>query len=165
MCDHSRIQTLKEKLTSEQFERVDQAIDRARMGQSCWWVEIASLISVVDNIQRVALWLLSKDTGASSKQLAFTFMVGEVQKGRIDFPRDAHDLGRCIRLIESVPEVATALPLLAESCRGWRALFHQWSWLTTKYNILRGCARQYEVITSAMQNMVEGQPPDVEKAR
>jgi len=51
---------------------------------------------------RLIYWLLSDDTGLSSKQIAM-HMVGGFDI-RNSPPSDAWDRGRCIRLLQQVPE-------------------------------------------------------------
>ncbi|MBO1916633.1 hypothetical protein J4727_18635 [Providencia rettgeri] len=54
----------------------------------------------------LAAWLASDDVGASSKYMA------SVLSGHLcstSLPWDGADLGRCIRLLEAVPELASQL--------------------------------------------------------
>ncbi len=52
--------------------------------------------------QRALFWALSGDTGVSSESLA-KHMTGNTG-GRISPPSDSSDRGRCIRLLELIPE-------------------------------------------------------------
>lgn len=60
--------------------------------------------------QRALFWALSDDTGISSKALA-KHMIGN-SPVRMSPPSDADDRGRCIRLLELVPEWIVRLPEL-----------------------------------------------------
>lgn len=65
--------------------------------------------------KRVASWALSDDTGTSSKTLC-RFMAGLQGTGRgyESPPADADDRGRCIRLLELIPEWIERLPEIAK---------------------------------------------------
>lgn len=62
--------------------------------------------------ERVLYWALSGDTGISSETLAAR-MTGNPKQGYTSPPSDADDRGRCIRLLELVPEWIPRLPELA----------------------------------------------------
>ena len=55
--------------------------------------------------QRALFWALSGDCGISSEAIA-RHMTGNTSEGRFGFqpPSDASDRGRCIRLLELIPE-------------------------------------------------------------
>lgn len=61
--------------------------------------------------QRALFWLLSGDTGISSESLC-SHMLGVPKAGRFGMqpPSDADDRGRCIRLLELIPEWIKRLP-------------------------------------------------------
>lgn len=61
---------------------------------------------------RALFWALSGDTGVSSETLA-CHMLEYPQKRRSSPPSDASDRGRCIRLLELIPEWIPRLPELA----------------------------------------------------
>lgn len=62
--------------------------------------------------QRALFWALSGDTGVSSETLA-RHMLGYRIEGKFESPpSDADDRGRCIRLLELVPEWIPRLPEL-----------------------------------------------------
>jgi len=84
-------------------------------------------------------WLDSDDVGMSSK-----FMAG-VLSGRITaesaqphYPRDGADFGRCVRLLEAVPEFVGLLPCMKQQGPNWAALVDIWDMLTELYNTDRG---------------------------
>ena len=62
--------------------------------------------------QRAQYWALSDDTGVSSKTLC-AHMTGN-PTGFTSPPSDADDRGRCIRLLELIPEWIERLPELAK---------------------------------------------------
>ena len=101
----------------------------------------------------VAGWLVGNDTGSSSKWLAATAIAGAIPESKYapSYPRDASDLGRCIRLIESAPSVRNALPLLAAACEKWAALVGKWDVLTTIHNQTpENDSYRWRVVTSQM---------------
>ena len=62
--------------------------------------------------QRALFWALSGDTGVSSEAIA-KHMTG-ISKQRIMPPSDADDRGRCIRLLELIPEWISRLPEMVQ---------------------------------------------------
>lgn len=64
--------------------------------------------------QRALEWLLSHDTGVSSKTLC-AHMLGIETKGFQSPPSDADDRGRCIRLLNLIPEWWDRLDEMAET--------------------------------------------------
>lgn len=63
-------------------------------------------------VQRALEWLFSDDTGASSKTLC-AHMLG-IKGVRNSIPSDAADRGRCIRLLQLIPEWKDRLDEMAE---------------------------------------------------
>lgn len=82
-------------------------------------------------------WLDSDDTGASSLFMAFTLATDEQRRhfrGRGQpgnhYPLDPDDLGRCIRLIDAVPEFGGRIPEMADHGACWMAVATNWAdWL------------------------------------
>lgn len=62
--------------------------------------------------QRALYWALSRDTGISSEAIA-KHMTGS-STDRMSPPSDADDRGRCIRLLELIPEWITRLPEMVQ---------------------------------------------------
>lgn len=62
--------------------------------------------------QRALFWALSGDTGISSEAIA-KHMTGNTP-GRMMPPSDASDRGRCIRLLELIPEWIARLPEMVQ---------------------------------------------------
>lgn len=84
-----------------------------------------------DNQTKVLEWLAGRDTGVSSKSLAFQFL-GIKNSGPfgIDAPVDPADLGRCLRLIALVPEVRKCVDELAAVNTAWSRLAPVWDEIT-----------------------------------
>jgi hypothetical protein len=88
-------------------------------------------------------WLHSDDTGLSSlamaRRLAPLAGLGESVPGprfpddRDARPHDPADLGRCVRLLEAVPELRPHLPAMAGVSREWAALVGAWDELEALY--------------------------------
>jgi hypothetical protein len=75
--------------------------------------------------ERAAQWRAGRDTGASSKTLC-AMMLGETPRYR-DHPHDGDDLGRCLRLLELIPEWKPRLPEMAAVSPYWAALVENWA--------------------------------------
>ena len=79
------------------------------------------------NIPKAAVtWIISRDTGISSETI-WAHMVGVEPRDRsYNYPHDPADLGRCLRLLQRIPEWR---PRIGEmSARGpvWAALVARW---------------------------------------
>ena len=80
------------------------------------WVEFCEMVG--DTVEvRAIKWLLSDDTGTSSKTLC-SFMLNVPRKGYAMPPFDKSDRGRCIRLLKLIPEWLPRLPELAAANPG-----------------------------------------------
>lgn len=97
---------------------------------------IAAATSIVNEYARVPVmaspnmglkaWLSSDDTGASSCFMA-QILSGLMQPNQHgDYPRDADDLGRCIRLLEAVPELVDRLERLKQCGPFWHLVVTNW---------------------------------------
>lgn len=76
-------------------------------------------------------WLLSGDTGLSSKFMA-SVLSGHNMK-RNDHPYDASDFGRCVRLLEAEPELRKKLSLMNNHGPYWQILVKNWDKLESLY--------------------------------
>ncbi len=77
-------------------------------------------------IPKAALaWITSRDTGESSKAI-WSHMTGAKCSGHLSTPSEPSDLGRCLRLLESVPEWSPRMPEMA--CHGidWARMASRW---------------------------------------
>lgn len=81
----------------------------------------------------LAAWLDCDDTGASSLYMAYVLCLDRlnVWRGRKapgnHYPQDPDDLGRCIRLIEAVPEFGGLIPEMADRGAHWTAVTSNWA--------------------------------------
>lgn len=69
-------------------------------------------------------WLASDDTGASSKYMA-SILSGQFSVSH-HYPLDPYDLGRCIRLLEAVPELESELHKMKACSPQWAAVVDNW---------------------------------------
>jgi hypothetical protein len=84
--------------------------------------------------QKLAQWLCSDDTGASSCFMA-SIAAGSPPRlpHHVNHPYDAEDLGRCIRLVRAVPEVRECFPEIAKASAQWAAIVANWDDLENTY--------------------------------
>ena len=75
-------------------------------------------------LRRAALWATSKDTGMSSECLCRVMLGGEIHDRSA--PSDAGDLGRCLRLLDTVPEWKPRIGEMAAISPEWEALVQVW---------------------------------------
>ena len=80
-----------------------------------------------DVARKIALWMSGNGVGNSSKAIA-SATLGAVST-RDDYPRDGDDLGRCLRLIEMVPECRAGVDMLAAVSGPWKRLAAEWDTL------------------------------------
>lgn len=81
--------------------------------------------------KRVIAWLLSEDTGASSMTIC-AHMVGEPHD--CAWPSDAGDLGRCLRLLDLIPEWKPRIKEMATHGPGWAGLCEAWDDIVELYH-------------------------------
>lgn len=74
---------------------------------------------------RARAWRMGSDTGASSKVI-WDVMMGQ-QPERSAYPMDGDDLGRCLRLLELIPEWKPRMPEMAAVSPYWAALVKDWA--------------------------------------
>lgn len=73
---------------------------------------------------RALQWLFSGDTGLSSRCLC-AHMLG-VKAERSSYPSDPSDLGRCLRLLELIPEWKPRIGEMAAFGPGWAGQVKAW---------------------------------------
>ena len=78
-------------------------------------------------------WLGSDDTGLSSKFMASVLSGGQFTAPN-NYPRDPDDFGRCMRLIEAVPEFKGFIHLMCEHGHEWSAVADNWETWVGLYN-------------------------------
>ena len=81
--------------------------------------------------KRAITWLLSDDTGASSTAIC-AHMLGECSEG--DAPSDSGDLGRCLRLLELIPEWGPRISEMGQYGPSWAGLIEEWAGIVELYN-------------------------------
>lgn len=79
-------------------------------------------------------WLLSGDTGVSSKTI-LSAMTGEKMIGGFgpDIPGDFGDFGRCYRLLKNFPEWRRDIKRVADTYPKWGPLVREWDKLESAY--------------------------------
>lgn len=77
--------------------------------------------------KRVIEWLAGGDTGTSSKAIAF-WLTAKVKDQRwgASTPIDPSDLGRCLRLLEVMPEWKSRIGEMAEAGGEWPTYVKHW---------------------------------------
>lgn len=82
--------------------------------------------------KRAAKWAATGKTGTSS-QAMLAVMVGERPKTSFCYPHDGGDLGRCIGLLDAVPEYRERLSEVAAIGPEWAALIDHWPELEARW--------------------------------
>lgn len=70
-------------------------------------------------------WAVSGETGTSSEAM-LAVMLGEKPKTGFCYPSDGGDLGRCLGLLEAVPEFRSRLHEMKAVSPEWAALIEHW---------------------------------------
>lgn len=76
--------------------------------------------------QRAGEWLAGTDIGASSKAIWTHMRGGSGPAFAINYPRDVADLGRCIRLLDRVPEWRPRMAEMERHGPYWQAIAARW---------------------------------------
>lgn len=91
-------------------------------------------------------WILSNDTGISSKTIWAVMMGAAVDPGQrcgfashprsltYDIPRDPADFGRCFRLLQLFPEWRSGIARMGEIFPKWKPMANHWDELEKLYN-------------------------------
>lgn len=89
--------------------------------------------TVSDRTERqIIIWGLFGETGASSKAIVSQILFGHCPPG--DFPRDAYDFNRCVKLLEAVPELRERLSEMSPVSKQWDAIVKNWDWIVSAYS-------------------------------
>jgi hypothetical protein len=75
---------------------------------------------------RANSWIVGDDTGASSKAIWAHMMDAGAPRFGWSHPWDPDDLGRCLRLLELIPEWKPRMPEMAVRSKSWAALVANW---------------------------------------
>jgi len=86
-------------------------------------VKLRARIAELEAAAHYDAWLLSGDTGMSSKAI-FDFMRTGTKGGWT--PSDPSDLGRCLRLLERFPEWRERMPEMSECSPKWARMMPYW---------------------------------------
>lgn len=88
----------------------------------------------MQTVERTVIrWLLSPDTGASSTAIC-AHMIGEKPEDNdYSAPSDPSDLGRCLRLLDLVPEWKPRIHEMAVYGPAWAGLIKQWGVIVDLY--------------------------------
>jgi hypothetical protein len=78
----------------------------------------------------LAKWLASDDTGMSSKFMAA--VLGGIG-GKYAHPWDADDFGRCVRLLDAVPEFRERIAMMRTHGKKWSNLLETWEQCENAY--------------------------------
>ncbi|WP_285317114.1 hypothetical protein [Providencia rettgeri] len=84
----------------------------------------------------LAAWLASDDVGASSRYMA-SVLSGQFSDPN-HYPLDGADLGRCIRLLVAVPELASQLHKMKACSPQWSAVIDNWDKWKALYEAGKG---------------------------
>ena len=81
-------------------------------------------------------WLVSDDTGLSSKAIASVILTGRCATGRkYHHPLDPSDFGRCLRLMRELPYgTGGTVGVLAGHSKEWKAVIENWEELEKLYD-------------------------------
>jgi hypothetical protein len=84
--------------------------------------------------QRIAEWLASGDTGASSKAIML-WLSAKVKDSAwgASTPSDVSDLGRCLRLLDRIPEFKARMGEMAEAGGEWPTFAKRWDEMEAMY--------------------------------
>lgn len=92
--------------------------------------------------ERVIEWFLSNDTGVSSSAIVAVMTGNDSEKDGPDYPHDPADLGRCLRLLELIPEWKPRLPEMAKRGPVWTDLVARWHDLESTFHAEVGSGRR-----------------------
>lgn len=77
--------------------------------------------------QRAINWIVGDDTGLSSEAIwAHMMCASEEEHRRSNYPSDPADLGRCLRLLELIPEWRGRIQEMRIYSPGWAGLCERW---------------------------------------
>ena len=85
--------------------------------------------------KRLAEWFASRDTGLSSECVAL-FLSAGVSNGST--PMDLNDWGRCMRLLDRLPEWKERMAEMGDAGRGWPAFAERWTELADTWKAETG---------------------------
>lgn len=83
--------------------------------------------------EKIVVWFATGETGTSSKHMA-AVACGTVPTRNHPTPSDPSDLNRCIKLVQSVPDVRDAFPQIAQSSDRWAIVIRHWDELVALFH-------------------------------
>lgn len=81
-------------------------------------------------------WLESDDTGASSLYMASVLTGQFIAENH--YPRDPADFGRCLRLVEAVPELESKIRDMSQHGKEWAVVVANWDEWAELYRLDEG---------------------------
>jgi len=112
--------------------------------------------------QALLEWFAAGDTGTSSKTLANEFAgLPQDRTWGVSHPSDGGDLGRCVRLIDKIPGVRSAVDALAAKDKYWKALAPEWDRLVGIYRdeaASRRLERTYDAMRAVLDPIQRADP-------
>ena len=94
-------------------------------------------MSDIDNevMLRLTGWLIGKDTGVSSETMVAIYMGHTESKSHFRFntPWDAWDFGRCVRVVEQIPEIKEAFGKIGKLVPNFKNILENWDELLEVY--------------------------------
>lgn len=96
----------------------------------------------------IGRWLVAGERGISSEYMASVALTGEVQRARWSdpTPSDAPDLGRCVLLVDAVPEIRGTFNVLRLASKVWNIYVEHWDELAALWRL-----GDYHTITARMK--------------
>jgi len=86
--------------------------------------------------EKTLIWLLSNDTGVSSKALCSCLYLIPTRDDEANYPHDPNDFGRCKKFLETLTpdERKNALLSVSELSKIWKELVENWERLEKLYD-------------------------------
>lgn len=84
--------------------------------------------------ERVTQWLLTGRTGMSSKAIVAVMEGATMERASGSYPLDPDDLGRCIALLDLVPEYRERLHEMGKISPVWAQLVTHWDEIERLYH-------------------------------
>ena len=120
---------------------------------------------MTDTARRAMEWLLSNDSGVSSEAIC-AWMLGGARPPSGSYPRDPADLGRCLRLLERVPEWQSRMPEMAQFGPHWSGLVARWDEIAAsmvnevgiRWEKGRQAPRTYRLMRSILDPIDDAEP-------
>jgi hypothetical protein len=100
----------------------------------------------------LAKWLASDDTGMSSKFMAA--VLGGIG-GKYAHPWDSGDFGRCVRLLDAVPEFRERIAMMRQHGPQWNSLLDCWDQAENAYR-----SKDYKTCSQIVANAVRDKSLD-----